>query len=74
VYFEAETPGFTYFGIGGEKIKPVTTTTTTALPPVTTTLPKIEEKKINYAFIGIVLILIIALIVIFLKFFKKKIF
>lgn len=39
IYYEAETPGFSYFAISGEKIAVETTTTTTTVAPTTTTLP-----------------------------------
>jgi PGF-pre-PGF domain-containing protein len=79
VYFEAETPGFSYFAISGETIAAVTTTlpTTTTIPTTTTTvptttLPTVPTKRVEWIYAVIILVIVVAIFFFLLKFFKKQ--
>lgn len=72
-YFEAETPAFSYFAIGGEKLASTTTTTAataTVTTSSTTTVPSAQEiQKIPMTYIVIVLVIIV-FIVLLIFFFR----
>ncbi len=76
VYYEAETPGFSYFMIGEEIPLPTTTTTTTTtttVPTTTTTIPPLVLTEEYYPMIIVIILVIFAIIAIFvLKGTKKK--
>jgi PGF-pre-PGF domain-containing protein len=73
VYFEATTPGFSYFAISGEAIAPTTTipgATTTI--PTTTTLPGMIPKGYEWTYWVMAVVVIVAVVFLSWKFLKKK--
>jgi hypothetical protein len=77
VYFEAITPGFSYFAISGETITPITPTTTlppttTTILPTTTTLPEIIPKGYEWIYWVMAVVVIVAVVFLSWKFLKKK--
>ncbi|MBI5698512.1 MAG: PGF-pre-PGF domain-containing protein, partial [Thaumarchaeota archaeon] len=73
-YFEAETPDFSYFAIGGEKLARATTTTTAVTTKTTTVItttttvplpPVVPKISTTYITIIVVIVVFVVLLIIF---------
>jgi len=72
VYYEATTPGFSYFSISGQIKAAATTTTTTPSTTTTTTTVPSAAVGIEWVYAAIALLIIAVMIFYSRKFLKKK--